>query len=95
MATYLLSHKPSKKDNQDMLGTGGENMNELLNDILFWTPTYGLTTVGQEAKTYIHQFCAETGCHLVYLPIGMDCLRESKKSVLSAYHGDDEIGYIV
>ena len=35
-----------------------------MSDILQWIPTYGLTSVSWQAKTYIHQFCADTGCRL-------------------------------
>ena len=36
------------------------NKDELISDILLWTPTHGHTSDGQPAKTYIHQFCAAT-----------------------------------
>ena len=36
------------------------------------TSTHGNTSVGQPAKTYIHQLCADTGCCLKQKLIGTD-----------------------
>ena len=36
---------------------------EFTNDVYLWTPIYGHTSVGRSEKTYIYQFCADTGCH--------------------------------
>ena len=44
---------------------------KLISKIL-WTPTHGHTSVAQPAKTYIHQFCADTRC----------CLEESFSNYL-------------
>ena len=35
---------------------------ELISDVLLWTPTYGRTKVGRLARTYIQQLCEHTGC---------------------------------
>ena len=35
---------------------------ELISDILLWTPTYGRAKVGRPARTYIQQLCEDTGC---------------------------------
>ena len=51
-----------------MLGTE----DKLTSDVLLWTPTHGHTSVGYQAKTYIYQHCASSGCHLEDLSIGMD-----------------------
>ena len=48
----------------------------------------------QTGKSYIHQFGVDTGCHVKnkeQWPIGMDDKRDSRKSVLSACHDDDDI----
>ena len=37
-------------------------------DIFLWTPSYGRAKVGWPAKTYIQQFCADTGYRLEDLP---------------------------
>ena len=35
---------------------------ELISDVLLWTPSHGRTKVGRPAQTYIQQLCADTGC---------------------------------
>ena len=35
---------------------------ELISDVLLWTPTYGRVKVGRPARTYIQQLCEDTGC---------------------------------
>ena len=37
---------------------------ELVSDVLLWTPTYGQAKAGQPAWTYIQQLCEDTGCNL-------------------------------
>ena len=41
---------------------------ELLSDVLLWTPTYGRAKAGQPARTYIQQLCEDTGCGPEDLP---------------------------
>ena len=41
---------------------------ELINDILLWTPTYGLAKAGRPARTYIQWLCEDTGCSPEDLP---------------------------
>ena len=36
---------------------------ELISDILLWTPTYGRAKAGRPAQTYIQQLCEDTGCN--------------------------------
>ena len=35
---------------------------ELISDVLLWTPAYGQAKVGRPAWTYIQQLCEDTGC---------------------------------
>ena len=35
---------------------------ELISDVLLWTPTYGRAKAGRPAQTYIQQLCEGTGC---------------------------------
>ena len=35
---------------------------ELINDVLLWTPTHGRRKAGQPARIYIQQLCEDTGC---------------------------------
>ena len=36
---------------------------ELISDLLLWTPTYGRAKAGRPARTYIQQLCEDTGCN--------------------------------
>ena len=36
---------------------------ELISDVLVWTPTYGRAKAGRLARTYIQQLCEDTGCN--------------------------------
>ena len=58
MATNISSHKWSK-----ISKTYSRSKDELISNVLLWTPTHGHTSVGWPAKTYIHQLCTETGYH--------------------------------
>ena len=35
---------------------------ELISDVLLWTPTHGRAKAGRPARTYIQQLCEDTGC---------------------------------
>ena len=35
---------------------------ELISDVLLWTPTYGREKAGRPAWTYVQQLCEDTGC---------------------------------
>ena len=45
---------------------------ELISDVLLWTPTYGQAKAGRPARTYIQQLCEDTGCNPADLPEAMD-----------------------
>ena len=51
---------------------------ELISDVLLWTPTHGRAKAGRPARTYIQQLCDERG---------------SGTSVLPARHDDDDEEY--
>ena len=44
---------------------------ELISDVLLWTPAYGQAKVGRPARTYIQQLCEDTGCSAEDLPEAM------------------------
>ena len=48
------------------------NKEELINDFLAWTPSYGRVTSGWPASTYLQQHCTDTGYILEDLPGAMD-----------------------
>ena len=57
---------------------------ELISDVLLWTPAYG-----RPAQTYIKQLCEDTGCSPEDL-IGKSGKRRSGISVQAARHDDDD-----
>ena len=44
---------------------------ELISDVLLWTPTYGRAKAGRPARTYIQQLCEDTACNPEDLPEAM------------------------
>ena len=45
---------------------------ELISDVLLWTPTHGRAKAGRPARTYIQQLCEDTGCCPEDLPREMN-----------------------
>ena len=45
---------------------------ELVSDVLLWTPRYGQAKAGRPARTYIQQLCEDTGCNPEDLPEAMN-----------------------
>ena len=45
---------------------------ELISDVLLWTPTYGRAKAGRPARTYIQQLCEDTWCRPEDLPEAMN-----------------------
>ena len=45
---------------------------ELISDVLIWTPTHGRAKAGRPARTYIQQLCEDTGCSPEDLPEAMN-----------------------
>ena len=45
---------------------------ELVSDVLLWTPTYGQAKAGRPARTYIQQLCEDTRCNSEDLPEAMN-----------------------
>ena len=45
---------------------------ELISDVLLWTPAYGQAKAGWPARTYIQQLCEDTGCSPEDLPETMN-----------------------
>ena len=46
--------------------------NELISDVLLWTPTYGRAKAGRPGRTYIQQLCEDMGCSPEDLPEAMN-----------------------
>ena len=45
---------------------------ELISDVLLWTPAYSQAKAGRPARTYIQQLCEDTGCSSEDLPEAMN-----------------------
>ena len=45
---------------------------ELISDLLLWTPTYGRAKAGRPARKYIQQLCEDMGCSSEDLPEAMN-----------------------
>ena len=58
------------------------NRDELISDVLLWTPTYGRAKAGRPAKTYIQQLCEDTGCSPEDLPEAMNDREKWRERVL-------------
>ena len=54
---------------------------ELIRDVLLWTPTHGRAKAGQPARTYIQQLCEDTGCSPEDLPRAMNDREEWRERV--------------
>ena len=48
------------------------NKDELMSDILQWSPSYGLAQAGRQASIYIQQVCADTRYNVEDIPVAMD-----------------------
>ena len=54
---------------------------ELIRDVLLWTPTHGCARVGRPARTYIQQLCEDTGCNPEDLPEAMNDREKWRETV--------------
>ena len=64
---------------------------ELISDVLLWTPSYGRAKAGRPARTYKQQLCEDTECSPEKRwTIGRSGEGESGISVLAALHHDDD-----
>ena len=54
---------------------------ELIRDVLLWTPTHGRAKAGRPARTYIQQLCEDTGCCPEDLPRAMNDWEEWRERV--------------
>ena len=54
---------------------------ELISDVLLWTPRHGCAKVGRPARTYIQQLCEDTGCNPEDLPEAMNDREKWRETV--------------
>ena len=60
---------------------------ELISDVLLWTPTYSQAKAGRPARTYIQQLCEDTGCSpedLLEVMNDREKLRESIRDICAS-----------
>ena len=62
---------------------------ELISDVLQWTPTYGRVKAGRPARTYIQQLCEDTGCIPEDLPETMNDREKWRERVRDIRAGHD------
>ena len=60
---------------------------ELISDVLQWTPTYGQANAGRPARTYIQQLCEDMGCNPEDLPKAMNDREKWRERVRDIHAG--------
>ena len=60
--------KPIRARRSTHAGHCWRSRDELISDVLLWTPRYSRSKVGRPAWTYIQQLCEDTGCSPEGLP---------------------------
>ena len=73
--------KPIKIRRTRHKGNCWRSRDELVIDVLLWTPSYGRAKAERPARTYIQQLCADTGCHPEDLLKPMDDREKWRESV--------------
>ena len=58
-----------------------KSKDELVSDVLLWTPAYCQSKAGSPARTYIQQLCEDTGCNPEDLPEAMNDRETWRKRV--------------
>ena len=71
-ATCLLSRKLFKLGRTRHAGHCWRSRDELISDVLLWTPIHGRAKAGRPARTCIQQLCEDTGCSPEDLPEAMN-----------------------
>ena len=54
---------------------------ELISDVLLWSPSLGQASVGRPARNYLQKLCTNTLCKLENLPVPMDDRDEMRERV--------------
>ena len=60
---------------------------ELISDVLLWTPSHGRAKVGRPARTYIQQLCEDTRCSPEDLPEAMNDTEKWRERVRDTHAG--------
>ena len=65
------------------VGHSWRSRDELISDVLLWTPTYGWAKAGWPARTYIQQLCEHMGCSPEDLPEAMNNREQCRERVMT------------
>ena len=74
---HLYGHLPPTSDaikerRTRFAGHCWRSKDEIISDVLLWTPKHGHTNAGRPYTTYINQLCEDTGCQPEDLPRAME-----------------------
>ena len=69
-------------------GHSCRSKDELVSDVLQWTPAYGQAKAGRPARTYIELQCEDTGCSPEDLPVAMNDREKWRERVRYIRAGD-------
>ena len=94
----LISHLPLIKKTIQVRRTGHVghcwgSRDELISDVLLWTPTYARAKAGRPARNYIQQLCEDTGSSPEDLPEAMNDREEWRERVRDISAGGTTIQY--
>ena len=64
-----------------------KSRDELISDVLSWTPSHGREKAGRPARTYIQQLCEDTGCSPEDPPEAMSDWEEWRERVRDIHAG--------
>ena len=56
------THYENCQSNTNQTGHYWRSRDELISNVLLWTPSHGQAKAGWPARTYIQQLCEDTGC---------------------------------
>ena len=73
-------------------GHSWRSRDELINDVLLWTPAYSQTKAGGRAGTYIQQLCEDMGCSPEDLPEAIND-REKWRERIRDIHASGTTGW--
>ena len=73
-----------------------KSRDELISDVLLWTPSHSRAKAGRPARTYIQQLCEDTGCSPEDMPEAMNDREEWRERLgdillVARQDDDDEI----
>ena len=83
---FMISHLPpitktTKVSRTRHAGHCWRSRDELISDLLLWTPSYGRAKAGRPARAYIQLLCEDIGCSPEDLPEAMNDSEEWRERV--------------